>query len=772
MDEVAVSRPLLLAPLPSSEILMLRPRLVVAGFLLGVLTLSLSAQSCPAPFPSLSSCGQGTPVTSVQLGDAQLGLELTTGAEGLGIHSLTEAGVGTLAFEDAGLFALHLMENGVGGTVRPIDFADIRCLQFGSSTFLSFRDAFGGQVPVSVIVRIWEDDGAYEFDILVHNRSRSAALESVDFPIMRPQPISGPDPAGDALVTPFMGGASIVATTFQPTLVFPAPSNTSMQMWTLYDRLGQRALYWQTKDGLGFRKDYIIEGRVTSTEAKVKQYPINGNRAGNDYISPYSTTLTAFAGNWYDGALRYRRWALGQRWAGRGKLTESTEFSSLVQTLQAHVLQYPNHLAPFDDFGSLVDDAERLQQRLGLGADEMALLWSDWNGKLFNVELPDFNTMRPSVPGAVDQAHQSGLCVLPYIHVDLWSEVGDATQAFDATQWAWTLADGTVPLELVGPSDTQLDRPHFRIDSTFRGARDAKDAVIADALSLFTNGQQWNGAYLDTWSGKAPEINFNRNLGWLKGGTPFWELGRSAEGRQFKNTIEQGTSGGFFVSEMPNETTLDRLDLVYYNPFTLGTVQLPVWETVYHGYQLSSNLEATVPETPALVPSMLATMHYDYHLGKVFGFSNFFADTRNLVDPDPGGDALEPIYAFVSSALALEDCARRFRIEGERLRPLSASIERDIETLEYFFVGPPPAAASIWRAENGDLGILVTNASPATQLVTLEVDFATYGLSGPQTIYQCAAGGVRFPLLPVSGSFSIPVPVPPATTLVFEIIAD
>jgi hypothetical protein len=618
------------------------------------------------------------------------------------------------------------------------------------------------------------ENGGFDWDIGVLNLGTGRVLSDVHFPIIRPRPLNPTAFFGDVLVAPVFGGTANLNPQDFMAVSLPSPG-TSMQLFTLYDRVSGGQIYWQTKDSLGFRKDYLVDGRGTSTQFEVVHHPVNNHLPNRSYFSPFSFSITAMGGNWYDAAVRYRDWALHQPWTQRGPMLQRSDVTPRVTQLKLHALQYPNHVLDdqdftilFDDFSLLVADAVRVKNHLLLDEEEMVLMWADWHAKLFNVELPDLLPARSSVEPAVAAAHAAGILVLPYTNVQVWSQESDSFSEFNIIDAAWTLQDGTIPQVLVGPRGDLLIFPHIRPDPAFSETRSARVGIISDVLDSLQT-ERWDGIYLDAWSNDVPQLDYNPNL-FFKGGTPFWNLGHRQDGQNLRNLVRSDDPSNLLTSELPVENILDKVDLMFYDPnafLPLAIVQLPVWETVYHGYVLTSHLGSTVPQpSPGLIAFELQTLSYEYHLGKLMGVSNFFADSLPLIDPNPAVNQGIVVFDYLRNLVGMEDEARKYRLFGERLRPLSSSISVSLEQTFTF----PTAATSIWRAADGDVGIFATNHGGAPAVITVSVDFETYGLNGTYDLFL-NVGGTRVLAGQFSDDFSIPVPVGPLGALLLELVA-
>lgn len=724
------------------------------------------------PFIFGPHCGSpGNPPATCTIGDSNLSLTLNNGPSSYSFSTLTSAEAGTFEFEDAGIWKLTLTSQGVDQVLEPSDFGSVHVLTFWNTTFIVWRHQSILPNWVSVVAKIRFRGDEFDFDIWVNNWNSTHALKEVCYPIFKAKPIN-PDPVvtlfSDILVAPFLGGSVNPDPWTLPSLQFPNPG-APFQLFTIFDRVNNRALFWHTKDRFGYRKDYRVTGRGTSTEFEVVHFPKNNHLPGSDYYSPFPLTISGIQGNWYESAVRYREWALNQCWAQRGPIESSHCFSQKAKDLKLFTLMYPDHLVGFDDFPALAADGLRVKQHVGLADDQMMMLWSDWHAKLFNVELPDFEFARPSVEAGVAMAHAGGMLVVPYAHINLWSRDADKFAEFNVEQYAWTRVDGTVPEILVGPSLNQLIFPHIRINPARFGARLARESVVSDVMNTLAN-ESWDGIYLDTWSGVIPELDYNPNLPFPKGGGPFWMLGQRFEGNAINAIVKGGDPDRLVVSEIPLENVIDKVDLLFYDPFQSGTLQLPVWETIYHGYVLTSNLSGTIPQpNAAQLAFLLPNLSYDYHLGKVIGLSNFFADATPFIDPDPGQNQGIEMLDYVRSLVQLDQQAAKYRIFGTRLKPMASSISRSLETLDYFFSGPPAASTSIWEAADSDVGIIVTNHAVTPQAVTVDVDYDAYDLSGEYDVFL-NQGGSRLLLTSVADSFTLPAVVNPCSAQLLELV--
>ncbi len=710
----------------------------------------------------------GPAPNTLTLGNGDLTLVLAKGATSYDVQSITSSATGSMTFEPGGLWSLTMHTAAGDQVLVPANFAttQVATATGGYMIQWSNQSVIPGNVVVKALIRF--QSGAFDFQIWVNNSSTTRALRNVRFPIIRIQPLTT-EFLGEVLMLPLLGGGgTFLFPETLPSLQFPNPG-TSTQLFSLFERLGNRVLYWQTKDILGTHKEYRVQGLGGSTLFEVINFPVNNHLAGSDYSPLYSFSLTALSGTWFDAGVRYRQWATQQPWALRGRIETSSWFTPRMKALELEALMYPNHLVGFNDFDAFTADAIRIRDFLGLQPDELALLWSDWGANVFNTVEPDTLPARSTASGAVGAAHAAGIRVLPYVMIDFWSPNSTNYAAFNVANYAWTDIDGNVPVSFLGPDVSTLVFPHIRLDPALSGTRTAEGGILNQVLGALGT-QSWDGLYLDTWSGQVPELDYNPQLP-LKGGTPLWSLGRTFEGLMFQQLVKGPDPDRFLTSEAPNETVVSVIDLVHYNPFENGIVQLPIWETVYHGYIYSSNLGATVPQQPLAFQEAvnIPNITYDFHLGKILGLSNYFADVLPYIHPDPMQNQGIETFEYVRSLIQVDRFARKYRVFGEMLRPLSSSVPTSLLTGAYFAQPRPTAFTSIWKASTGEIGILATNDGSASAFADVTLSFSTYGLTGSWDLFA-NLGGTRVLVGTFSGSLSIPVPLGPRSAFLLELV--
>jgi hypothetical protein len=205
-------------------------------------------------------------------------------------------------------------------------------------------------VTIRVTVDLPADDGVALWRISVDNRSDYWGLWSVLFPIVNGFPSSG---QYDIAKQEFARGG-VLSTKHTGKILGRYPGATwSMQLISF--NKGSDAVYLATMDGQARAKDFVVESvKNLSSErypivfegrrhkqyvpepgerSYICHYPDNMGVQGSDYPDTYPVAFGVYQGTWMEAAQRYRPWALQQKWAQKGPLSQRGDVPEKIKNI-------------------------------------------------------------------------------------------------------------------------------------------------------------------------------------------------------------------------------------------------------------------------------------------------------------------------------------------------------------------------------------------------------------------------------------------------------
>lgn len=556
-------------------------------------------------------------------------------------------------------------------------------------------------LSVRVTVELPADSGVAQWRIFVENRSDYWGLWSVAFPLVSGFPEKG---AYDIARPVFASGGHLLKGWSERIRGRYPSGGWPMQFLSL--NRGADGVYFGSMDPEARAKDFVVE---PGDRLVLLHYPENMGVAGSDYPDHYPVALGVYRGGWVEAAQRYRRWALRQKWASAGPLSQRTEMPDLVKNAALWMQDSwvwnnasgtPREMnAPFLE----------LQQRMGV---PMALHWYNWHHMPFDNLYPHFLPAKEGFAERVKELTGRGLLIMPYIN----GSSADMNIPDFARFEPHAIKDEAGGL-----------RQHFYSDSAGRllsmcPTREFWQAAISGLIDGLAREYGVNGVYVDQISAMEHELCFDRTHGHPAGGGRYWADGNRDLLRKIRNEAQRNGRRLAITSEGADEVFFDLLDanLTWAQPTDW---EIPLMQVVYSGYTLFFG-------SPC-----------DYSQSERF-FR--YAQGQALIDGRQNGwmgfGLMKPEHARKLDYL--RECARyrvaggRFLTFGRLLEPVTPlkpvpTFSEDVFGWQRKHRGTVPAAeARLWQAEDGRLAVFFANYVDEPVRFAYRVDPARFGLKG------------------------------------------
>ncbi len=391
-------------------------------------------------------------------------------------------------------------------------------------------DPATGAGPFDVTVTISPAESGAAWRIAVDNRSAWTLWHvRLQWPGVQP----APDAADNRLFYPEGWGTQAVGWGALPTLHHRYPRGWNFALQCLGFTRGTSTLYLGVHDPALTTKEFHFLPRDTSAELAVTLYPEGQTRPGNGYAPDFDIITAGLAGDWYDAARLYARWARPQPWAAPRPPHAVTAWQ---------VLHVPEK-AP-DVWAA---EMEALARHLGV---RLGVHFYNWHQVPFDTDYPDYFPAREGFAGLVARLRRAGMRCMPYINGRLWD--------ISAPSWAARGAEAhavKISAERLHPRTRFIPRETYGSGQYLAPMCPTtpfwQDTVV-DLCRRIVDELGCDGVYLDQICAEKAELCVDPAHGHALGGGGYWLTGyrqlmarvRAAVGEDVFLTTECNWEGG------------------------------------------------------------------------------------------------------------------------------------------------------------------------------------------------------------------------------------
>ncbi len=623
-------------------------------------------------------------------------------------------------------------------------------------------------VTIQVTVELPADDGVAQWRIFVENRSDYWGLWSVLFPIINGFPSSGQYD----IARPSFARGGVLLKNNTDTIRARYPGSTwSMQFMSFNKETN--AVYLATRDSRARAKDFVVEpikeldserypivfeGRrhkkitpAPGERAYIIHYPDNMGLTGSDYPDYYPVEFGVYQGGWLEAAHRYRPWALKQKWAQKGPLSQRNDVPEKIKNIGIWIRDNWEwngaQGSPSQMNKPLLDAAKRLQVPVGLQ-------WYRWHQNRFDNDYPHFIPAMDKFKERVKELVRSNIVVMPYIN---GSSADMNISDFDK------FAPHAVRDEAGGFRHHYYSNRAGRLLSMCGKQTFWQDTISSLVDNIFTL-YGVNGIYVDQVAGLYHELCFATNHDHPLGGGSYWADGNRNLLREIKNIAHKKGRDCVITSEGASEVFFDVLDgnLLWSQP---SEKEIPMMQVVYSGYTLFFGSPCDYKKTDRF---------FIYAQGRAFlnGRQNGWMNL-GLFKPEN-----ERKVDYLKQCGQYRVATRKFLTYGRLWGAIKPINDVPKFTEEGFGWGMyekirdasvPSAEACLWQSEDGHLGIFLANYVDEEIPFTYSIDPVQYGLQAYR--YQLIEITPKrvFPLAKISGPIERTETLRPRKLKVIEI---
>lgn len=628
----------------------------------------------------------------------------------------------------------------------------------------------GENADVTITGDLLDGSAIADWRLSVQHNLSSRILESASLSLGI-IPVSGED---NFALIPYRGGHEIrnPATNVSGNEYFgyiSSPTQAIAQLYPYYTASG-KGLYIATHDGAGWHKKFGVHGNGSRYRLTLTQ-PIPNVFSSTSFSFPYPFRVGVYSGQWFEAAQIYKQWAHQQSWMNRGPLISRTDIPQWLKDTE-----YMSVSA-----GSPAGSAAQVSAYTALkqyyDQSHMGIWWQGGTSDPFYQVVPTgFRT-------TVQQLRANNIYSFVYTYPQTY-RLTDPPLPSNATDAFVKSIDG-VALQ-VGE--------YYKFDPSTSYLQ-SKAQTLAQSLAA----EGIAGAYIDVVQPFDDYSTSSSRTHSPGGGTygihafrTMFDTMRST----FRSTLP---SLGIIYTEVAAENYIGSVDFMISDfmtsPLTQNTLAdrwVPLFQALYHRYTLTWPSTERVYSTAVLHPD-----HYDAVNALGFTSGNILADRQDcFIDaqnypqaaPTPtcavlgAGQLtiqmplLQDHVQFMKRMVDARRRSREFLVYGDMMKPLSLSVPSQT----YFFndsvtpglqdktVSLPNVMHSVWRADNGDLGIVLTNHTPTAQTVPLSLPLSEYGFSGTRYLYEVLEGEDLYRST-VTGTLSLNEAIPRKSVLVLRL---
>ena len=684
------------------------------------------------------------------------------------IQQLKENNSGqTIEFAQTPIFKIFTLDNSQS-ELTPSSFND-PIYEKKSATESNLIWTSTNNLGIKVIVTTKQlISGSIDYDIKINNTG-TKILNSVNFPTAKLESLTENSGESEFIALPSYGGMLLPLYLSEiPPAKYKLPGELPMQYFSVYTSNRMKQFFMQTTDSEGYLKELSLIQNKDSKQltTSIKHFPENNLNSGNQYGSPYSVRMAILSGNWYDSAKYYREWAIQQTWIPQ-PIETNNDFSPILKNTKLFTL-LSTETTTSDTFNSYYQSLTNLQNFYNFNNWELMSLWYRWHNNSFDRDLPQHLPPRPGVVQALGNALVKKISVIPYSFNGLWAP--------SLPSYATNNINSLVSKDEFGQSQTMNlgleNQAHAHLNPSIPSARNLIKNNILNIMNLGFSGLYW-----DAYTMLPPQLDYSSGRTHPNGGGKYWTQGKISLFEETRNALKQINEDKFIGTEWPNEYLFNSVEMVY-TQFAVIGITMPLVKAVYGDRIIISDLSLMGNSIPTLLSEEHVKLIHSFmfHSGEMASITDWAHlnpltkfignETSNSITPSQ-----TEVLSYIGVLINHPE-TRKYQRFGEFLRPLSGSFLDVYGTSQLTLTNLEGVMSSVWKAQNGDIGIIATNHKSISQEFNAILTPEKYPLSGQYTLYE-NINGVRTEISnSVEGTITIPINVEPNSLRLFELVSN
>jgi hypothetical protein len=459
-------------------------------------------------------------------------------------------------------------------------------------------------------------------------------------------------------------------------------------------------VYMATHDPAAWKKTFTLEPGQTFS---IKTYAENMGVPGHPHAAPFPAVVGVYRGGWLEAAKIYRRFALTAPWTAEGKLSQR---QSTPPALKEVGLWFIVNGSIGPEGGTIEERNRPLIEAQDYFAVPLAAHWYNWHEIPFDTHYPHYFPAKPGIREQVRDLVARNLLIMPYIN----GRIVDISNA---------------DFEQYRPFATKDPRGELYQEEYGNGVQQAVmcsftafwQDKVAEIVRRLGEELGFNAVYIDQIGAAGPPLCFDPTHGHPLGGGPWWVDGYREMLRRVQQVAHRDGRNMAVTTECVAEPFMDGVDaFLVWQP--RDPQDIPLMTAVYSGYSLYFASPEPLDQSDR---GWIMVQGRDFLWGCQNGWMGL-----ELLQPEHAAKA-----AFFKQIGQYRVAGRKFLTYGE----LVGFLNHPQTLTENWATGPatlPVVQGSIWRAEDGSLGIFLVNYLDRESTMAFILDPREYGLApGP-----------------------------------------
>ncbi|MBN1291836.1 MAG: hypothetical protein JXB48_08345 [Candidatus Latescibacteria bacterium] len=559
-------------------------------------------------------------------------------------------------------------------------------------------------IIVKVTVDLPENSGIASWRIWVNNKSDTWGLWDTTFP-----KFNGYLHAKEYDVAMPDGNWGKLYKNCSQRLSFNYPTGWNMPMQFLCALNGDSGIYMATHDPHAWKKDFTIS---PGYEFSIKTYAENMGIPGSDFNSPFPVMVGIYHGGWMKGCKMYREFAVTAPWTSKGKVSQREDMPQALKDIGLWML-VSDYIGTED--GSISEKNKPLIDAQKYFDVPIAAHWYNWHVIKFDNNYPHYLPAKPDIRDQVEDLVSLGMVVMPYINgriIDTFNDDYDEYLSF-------TVKD-------------EVNKPYLEIYGSGSGRMAAMcpytefwQDKVADVVEQLGDSLGVNAVYIDQIAAARVMFCFDKSHGHPVGGGGWWVDGYREMLKKVQKVAHSDGRNMIVTSECAAEPFMDGIDafLIW---IKRDEREIPMMTAVYSGYSIYFASPAWFQYGDR---AWIMVQGRDFLWGTQNGWMGL-----ELMEPEHAKKA-----AYLKSVGKYRIAGKKFLTYGELVDIIEPENKLETITEKWPDHGGNPRDATlpviqgtVWKSEDGALGIFLVNYLENKTLIDFSVDPAKYGLDSSE----------------------------------------
>lgn len=554
-------------------------------------------------------------------------------------------------------------------------------------------------ISVTVTIDLPKDCGIATWRISVENKSTFWGIWSVKFPY-----VNGFLKANSYDVAKPFNNTGYLYPKCNERVGGDYPSGGwSMQFISI--NVEDNGLYWAALDPWSQRKDFVV---IPGSSGYFLNYTEEMGVPGSDYPDFYPIAFGVHRGGWLEASKIYRKWALKQVWTEKGLMSQRTSTPDMVKNIG---LWMQSGWSFGVEKGTPDEMNQPFYKALDYTGVPMAIHWYNWHHMPFDNEYPHFFPPKDGFRERVKGLVARGILVMPYIN----GMIADYDNPDMDKFLPYAVKDGAGGLNM-NIWGTSSGRTIYMCPYN-----DFWQNQIVTLVDSLTDYFGVNGVYIDMIGAASPRFCFDKSHGHPLGGGRWWIDSYRNMLEKVQVVAHSKGRNAVITTENTAEPWMNKLDafLSWIKP---DEREVPMNQAVYSGYTYYFGSPSWLHTSTR---SFVMAQGRAFIWGQQNGWMGF-----GLFSPEN-----QEKGAYFKRIGQYRVAARKFLSFGELLGPVKSL--KPLSTITELWPTHrgdpkngtlPTAMASLWRAEDGNLGIFIVNFLDERQAFSYSFNASDFGL--------------------------------------------